>query len=76
MFWGDPFSIIFLDRIYKNTSLIFWENRLKMFAYKIARHCLMTKFKLSSILNSLYDLTTDGVIHSTPNTDHMLIHTN
>ena len=39
---GRPLSIMFWERQYKNTNLIFWDNRLKLFHYKIVRHCLMT----------------------------------
>merc|ERR1712015_316351 len=38
---GRPLSIQFWDQSYKNASLIFWNNKLKMFHFNIVRGILM-----------------------------------
>ena len=55
--WGEklgrPLSIMFWERQYRNTSLIFWDNRLKLFHYKIIRHCLMTNEIVGQFLTGI-----------------------
>ena len=55
--WGEklgrPLSIMFWDRAYKNTGQIFWDNRLKLFHYKIIRHCLMTNEVIGQFMNGI-----------------------
>ena len=39
---GRPLSVQFWDQNYKNTSMIFWSNKLKLFHFKIVRGIIMT----------------------------------
>ena len=47
---GRPQGVSFWDKCYKNTSIIFFDNKLKWFQYQIVRHCLKTNNVVSNFV--------------------------